>query len=61
VQAFLNGTKPDLTFVDGREVVRLLMAAYRAAELGREVDPLDPELADFQPAVARGCWKPNTK
>lgn len=58
VQHFLQGTRPELTFEDGREVVRLLMAAYRSAESGQNVDPSDPELADFVPAVARGQWKP---
>ncbi len=58
VQHFLKGTRPELTFEDGREVVRLLMAAYRSAEAGRSVDPSDPELADFVPAVAQGKWKP---
>ena len=58
VQHFRAGTTPELTFQDGREVVRLLMAAYRSAECGQSVDPSHPELADFIPAVAQGTWKP---
>ncbi len=58
VQHFLKGTTPDLTFADGYEVVKLLMAAYRSAETERPVDPRVTDLTDFVPAVAQGNWKP---
>ena len=58
VRAFLAGEAPRLTFDDGVEVVRLLMAAYRSAETQAAVDPRDDCLADFIPAVAQGTWKP---
>jgi predicted dehydrogenase len=58
VRAFREGTKPEITFEDGVDVVRLLMAAYKSAETGRPVDPASPELVDFEPAVARGEWSP---
>jgi predicted dehydrogenase len=58
VNAFLGRAKPLLTFHDGLEVVKLLMAAYQSAEEGRTL-PLPVEGIDkFQPAVARGAWKP---
>jgi predicted dehydrogenase len=57
-RAFLRGETPALTFDDGLETVRLLMAAYRSAELGRTVDFPPPGLDRFVPAVARGDWQP---
>ena len=57
-RAFLRGETPALTFDDGLETVRLLMAAYRSAELGRTVDFPPPGLDRFVPAVARGDWRP---
>ncbi len=58
VRAFREGTRPEITFEDGVEVVRLLMAAYESAETGRTVDPTSPALVDFEPAVSRGEWSP---
>jgi predicted dehydrogenase len=58
VRCFLDGKAPDLTFEDGIDVVRILMAAYRSAELERSVDPADDDLIQFRPAVARGVWQP---
>jgi len=58
VRAFLDGTRPEIAFEDGVDVVRLLMAAYKSAETGRTVDPASPELVDFEPAVSRGEWSP---
>jgi len=58
VRAFREGRRPELTFDDGVEVVRLLMAAYKSAETGRPVDPASPDLVDFEPAVSRGAWRP---
>jgi predicted dehydrogenase len=57
VRAFLGKEAPRLTFDDGLEVVKLLMAAYQSAELGRTLDYPPPGMADFIPAVARGAWK----
>ena len=58
VRAFLGKEKPQLTFDDGIEVVRVLMAAYMSAERGRTL-PFPPKgLEAFVPAVARGTWKP---
>jgi predicted dehydrogenase len=55
-RAFLHGTPPLLTFADGVEVVRLLMAAYRSAEEGRTIDFPPADEAEYMPAVARGAW-----
>jgi predicted dehydrogenase len=60
VSAFLHGRTPLLTFADGLETVRLLMAAYKSAELGRTLDFPPPGLDRFVPAVARGEWQPAT-
>ena len=58
VRAFLGKEEPRLTFDDGIEVVRMLMAAYMSAERGRTL-PFPPKgLEAFVPAVARGTWKP---
>jgi len=58
VQAFLKGQAPLLTFDDGLEVVRLLMAAYMSAEQGKTLSFPPPGLDEFIPAVARGEWRP---
>ena len=58
VRCFLEGTKPELTFHDGLEVVELLMACYMSAEQGRTLEWKPPGLDTFVPAVARGTWKP---
>jgi predicted dehydrogenase len=58
VRAFLGREAPRLTFDDGLEVVRVLMAAYLSAEQGRTV-AFPPEGIDtFVPMVARGAWRP---
>ncbi|HEX9691836.1 MAG TPA: Gfo/Idh/MocA family oxidoreductase [Gemmatimonadales bacterium] len=58
VRAFLGLEEPMLTFDDGLEVVKLLMAGYMSAEKRRTV-PFPPKgLDSFVPAVARGTWKP---
>jgi predicted dehydrogenase len=56
VQVFLKNEKPALTFQDGLEVVRLLMAGYLSAEQGRTVDFPPANLDTFTPAVAQGKW-----
>jgi predicted dehydrogenase len=58
VQVFLGQETPLLTFDDGLEVVRLLMAAYMSAEQGRTLEFPPAGLDQFVPAVARGEWKP---
>jgi len=57
-RAFLHGTKPALTFEDGLEVVNLLMAAYKSAELGRTIALPARGLESFKPLVAQGKWNP---
>jgi len=58
VRAFLGRERPRLTFDDGVEVVKLLMAAYMSAEQGRTLN-FPPEGVDsFVPAVATGTWRP---
>src|SRR5437870_9490892 len=58
VRAFLKNEKPALTFEDGLEVVRLLMAGYLSAEQGRTIDFPPAGLDTFIPTVAQGTWKP---
>jgi hypothetical protein len=47
-----------LTFDDGLEVVKLLMAAYQSAEQGKTLAYPPRGLDAFVPAVAKGTWKP---
>jgi predicted dehydrogenase len=57
VRVFLGKEQPRLTFHDGVEVVRMLMAAYMSAEQGKTL-PFPPKKLDkFVPAVAKGEWK----
>jgi predicted dehydrogenase len=58
VRAFLTGKKGMLTFDDGVEVMRILMAAYMSAEKGRTLDFPPKGLDKFSPEVARGKWNP---
>ncbi|OGU07464.1 MAG: dehydrogenase [Gemmatimonadetes bacterium RBG_16_66_8] len=58
VRAFLGKEEPQLTFDDGVDVVRLLMAAYMSAEQGRTLTFPPRGLDQFVPAVAKGTWKP---
>ncbi len=58
VRAFLNDEKPMLTFDDGVEVMRILMAAYMSAQTGRTLEFPPRGLDKFSPDVARGRWKP---
>src|SRR5213593_2462260 len=58
VQAFLNKTKPSLTWDDGLRVVKVLMTAYMSAEQGKTLDFPGPGIDNFVPAVAKGTWKP---
>lgn len=54
VRAFLGKEPPKLTFDDGVEVVKLLMAAYQSAEERRTLDFPPAGLETFVPRVARG-------
>jgi predicted dehydrogenase len=58
VRVFLKGEKPELTFDDGVEVVKLLMTAYMSAEQGQTLDFPPKGIEAFVPAVAKGTWKP---
>ena len=49
VDAFLGRTESSLTFDDGVEVMRLLMAAYQSSAEGRTIDPSDPSLESYAP------------
>jgi len=58
VRAFLGKEKPLLTFDDGLDVVKLLMAAYQSAEQGKTLRFPPPGLDRFVPKVAKGTWQP---
>jgi predicted dehydrogenase len=58
VRAFLRGEKPDYTFDDGLEVVKILMTAYMSAEQGRTLSFPPADLSTFVPQVAKGTWRP---
>ena len=58
VRVFQGKATPLLTFDDGLEVVKILMAAYMSAEQGRTLEFPPRGLTGFSPAVARGKWKP---
>jgi len=51
-RVFLGKEQPRLTFHDGLEVVRLLMAGYQSAEQGRTLAFPPDGLDDYIPAVA---------
>ena len=53
VDAFRAGRKPSLTFEDGLEVTKLLMACYMSAERGERLEWPVAGLDDYVPAVAR--------
>ena len=57
-RAFARGEKPVLTFDDGVEVMRILMAAYMSAQSGKTLDFPPRGLDSFVPEVAKGRWKP---
>jgi predicted dehydrogenase len=57
VQCFLEGTQPDESFYDGREVTDLLMTAYMSAEQERTIEFRPDGLETYQPLVARGLWQ----
>jgi predicted dehydrogenase len=53
VEAFRRGEMPDENFSSGLDVVAMLMALYRSAELGRTVRFDEPGLLDYVPQAAR--------
>jgi predicted dehydrogenase len=53
VERFLAKREPDETFVDGVNVVEMLMALYKSAESGRKVLLADEDLTDYVPSVAK--------
>ncbi len=57
VRVFLGLEEPLLTWDDGLDVVRILMAAYQSAEQGKTLKFPPSGLDSFVPAVARGVWK----
>ena len=58
VRYFLGKEQPRLTFVDGVEVVKMLMTAYQSAQAKRTIDYPGKDLDAFVPKVARGTWVP---
>src|SRR5437016_6433090 len=58
VRVFLKRERPELTFDDGVEVMRVLMTAYMSAEQGKTLEFPPKGLDAFVPAVAKGTWKP---
>jgi predicted dehydrogenase len=58
VRVFLGKEEPLLTFDDGVEVVKMLMASYQSAESGRTVSFPPKGIEKFVPAVAKGTWRP---
>ncbi len=58
LEAFTNGRPGKLTWSYGREVIRLVMASYMAAESGKSLDLTDlnilQEIETYIPVVARG-------
>jgi predicted dehydrogenase len=53
VDCFRHGRRPIETFEDGVEVVRMVMALYKSAELGRTVHMADEDLDAYVPVPAR--------
>jgi predicted dehydrogenase len=55
-ERFLAKKKPDLTFEDGLEVTKLLMACYMSAERGERLSWPVAGLDDYVPSVARETY-----
>ncbi len=58
VRVFLGKEPPLLTWDDGLDVVKLLMATYQSAEQRKTLNFPPRGLARFVPAVAQGTWRP---
>jgi hypothetical protein len=57
-ERFLAKKKPELTFDDGLEVTKLLMACYMSAERGERLSWPVADLDKYVPAVARETYTP---
>ncbi len=57
-RVFLGLEKPLLTWDDGVEVAKLLMAAYQSAEQGKTLAFPPRGIEKFVPQVAKGTWRP---
>ncbi|MFB6136421.1 MAG: Gfo/Idh/MocA family protein [Halobacteriaceae archaeon] len=53
VEAFRRGENAALDLTDGRRVMEVCMAAYRAAETGEDVDVREADLTSYTPPPAR--------
>ncbi|RQG94247.1 Gfo/Idh/MocA family protein [Natrarchaeobius chitinivorans] len=53
VDSFRRGENGTLDLEDGRRILRLCMAAYKAAETGQDVDLRETDLATYTPPPAR--------
>lgn len=58
IQSFARGIMPQETLDDGLQVLRLLMAAYKSAELGQAVRFGDDAFDEFIPLVQQDKWHP---
>ncbi len=58
VRVFQGKEKPLLTWDDGIEVVKVLMAAYQSAEQEKTLAFPPRGNDNFMPAVAKGTWRP---
>ena len=58
VRVFLGKEKAILNFDDGLDVVKMLMTAYQAAELGKTLKFPPRGIDSFVPQVAKGTWRP---
>ena len=58
ISAFARGIMPRETLHDGLLVMKLLMAAYKSAELGQVVRFVDDAFDEFIPLVQQDKWHP---
>jgi len=56
-RVFQGKAEPLLTFDDGVEVAKMLMAAYQSAEQGKTLSFPPKGIEQFVPAVAKGEWR----
>jgi len=61
VDAFRRGEDAREDLYDGREVVELTMASYKAAEEGERIDLEDVDLTDYVPEPASGTFDPSVE
>ena len=57
VQSFLEGKLPPENFKDGVFVMEILMAAYKSAEVGKEIKFPDPTLIEYRPKAYKEAEK----